>query len=327
MTLPGAFSSKHGLRDCKRATGGQSATMELWIPITLAAAFLQNLRSALQKYLKGVMGTTGATFVRFGFGAPFAVIFVALLHFLGGYQLPEPDLHFVFWAMIGGLAQIAGTALLVYLFSFRNFVVGTAYSKTEPLQAAAFGFLLLGETVNLAAMIAIVTGVLGVLVISVARTNLSRAALSAALGSRPALIGIASGAAFGVSAVAYRSASLSLGGPNFVMQAAVTLAFVTVFQSAVMIAWMAVREPEEFARIGRALWPSLLVGMAGITASACWFMAMTIQNVAYVRALGQVELVFTFLASVFVFRETVTRLEIAGTLLIVAGIVGLLYFR
>jgi drug/metabolite transporter (DMT)-like permease len=316
-----------GLRDCKRTTGGQSAAMELWIPITLAAAFLQNLRSALQKYLKGVMGTTGATFVRFGFGAPFAVIFVALLHFWGGYQLPEPGLHFVFWAMIGGLAQIAGTALLVYLFSFRNFVVGTAYSKTEPLQAAAFGFLLLGETVNLAAMTAIVTGVLGVLVISVARTNLSRAALSAALGSRPALIGIASGAAFGVSAVAYRSASLSLGGPNFVMQAAVTLAFVTVFQSAVMIVWMALREPGEFARIGRALWPSLLVGMAGITASACWFMAMTIQNVAYVRALGQVELVFTFLASVFVFRETVTRLEIAGTLLIIAGIVGLLYFR
>jgi drug/metabolite transporter (DMT)-like permease len=316
-----------GLRDCKRTTGGQSAAMELWIPITLAAAFLQNLRSALQKYLKGVMGTTGATFVRFGFGAPFAVIFVALLHFWGGYQLPEPGLHFVFWAMIGGLAQIAGTALLVYLFSFRNFVVGTAYSKTEPLQAAAFGFLLLGETVNLTAMIAIVTGVLGVLVISVARTNLSRTALSSALSSRPALIGIASGAAFGVSAVAYRSASLSLGGPNFVMQAAVTLAFVTLFQSAVMIVWMALREPGEFARIGRALWPSLLVGMAGITASACWFMAMTIQNVAYVRALGQVELVFTFLASVFVFRETVTRLEIAGTLLIIAGIVGLLYFR
>jgi drug/metabolite transporter (DMT)-like permease len=301
--------------------------MELWIPITLAAAFLQNLRSALQKYLKGVMGTTGATFVRFGFGAPFALVFVALLHWWGGYALPEPGLRFAAWAMIGGIAQIAGTALLVYLFSFRNFVVGTAYSKTEPLQAAAFGFLLLGETINLAATIAIVTGVLGVLIISVSRTNLSRAALSSALTSRPAMIGIASGAAFGISAVAYRSASLSLDAPNFVVQAAVTLAFVTVFQSAVMIAWMALREPAEFGRIARALWPSLLVGMAGITASACWFMAMTIQNVAYVRALGQVELVFTFLASVLFFRETVTRLELAGTLLIVAGIVALLYFR
>ena len=42
--------------------------MELWIPITIAAAFLQNVRSTLQKYLKGRIGTTGATFVRFGYG-------------------------------------------------------------------------------------------------------------------------------------------------------------------------------------------------------------------------------------------------------------------
>jgi drug/metabolite transporter (DMT)-like permease len=301
--------------------------MELWIPITIAAAFLQNLRSALQKHLKGVMGTTGATFVRFGFGAPFAIVFVVLLHIWGGYDPPHLTLRFAFWAAIGGLAQIAGTGLLVYLFSFRNFVVGTAYSKTEPIQAALFGFLLLGETVSLLTLFAIVTGVVGVLVISVARTGLSRAAFSAALGSRPAMIGIASGAAFGISAVAYRSASLALEGPNFVVQAAVTLACVSVFQSVVMIAWIAVREPVEFRRIGRAFWPSLLVGMAGITASACWFMAMTIEKVAYVRSLGQIELVFTFIASVLIFRENVNRLEIAGTLLIVAGILGLLYFR
>ena len=51
--------------------------MEFWIPITIAAAFLQNLRSTAQKHLKGVMGTTGATFVRFGFGLPFATLFLA----------------------------------------------------------------------------------------------------------------------------------------------------------------------------------------------------------------------------------------------------------
>ncbi len=301
--------------------------MELWIPITLAAAFLQNLRSALQKHLKGVMGTTGATFVRFGFGAPFAVLFVLALHLGPGYAMPPIGLTFLFSAAIGGLAQIAGTFLLVYLFSFRNFVVGTAYSKTEPLQAAGFGFLILGEGVNYATLGAIVTGVAGVLLISVARTTLSRHALATALTSRTAIIGIVSGAAFGISAVAYRAASLSLGGPNFVMQAAVTLMYVSVFQSAVMLAWMAWREPSELTRIANAWRPSLIVGMAGITASACWFMAMTIEKVAYVRALGQIELVFTFAASVFVFRESVTRLEIIGTLLIVAGIVTLLYFR
>jgi drug/metabolite transporter (DMT)-like permease len=301
--------------------------MELWIPITLAAAFLQNLRSALQKHLKGVMGTTGATFVRFGFGAPFAVLFVLALNRGAGYAMPPASLDFLVAAAIGGLAQIAGTFLLVYLFSFRNFVVGTAYSKTEPLQAAGFGFLILGEAVNYATLGAIMTGIAGVLLISVARTNLSLSGVVSALASRTAVIGIVSGAAFGISAVAYRAASLSLGGPNFVMQAAVTLMYVSLFQSAVMLAWMVWREPAELRRIGKAWRPSLIVGMAGITASACWFTAMTIEKVAYVRALGQIELVFTFAASVFVFRESVTRLEIIGTALIVAGIVTLLYFR
>src|SRR5690606_38279174 len=99
--------------------------MELWIPITIAAAFLQNLRSALQKHLKSVMGTTGASFVRFGFGLPFAALYLSLLHFWAGYPLPRLSGVFLIWAMFGGVAQIFGTFLLVHLFSLRNFAVGT----------------------------------------------------------------------------------------------------------------------------------------------------------------------------------------------------------
>jgi uncharacterized membrane protein len=51
---------------------------------------------------------------------------------------------------------------------------------------------------------------------------------------------------------------------------------------------------------------------------------MTIQNAAYVRALGQIELVFTFIAAQVVFRERSTGLEIGGIVLIVAGILILL---
>ncbi|MEE9291077.1 MAG: hypothetical protein V3U99_08675, partial [Alphaproteobacteria bacterium] len=45
--------------------------------------------------------------------------------------------------------------------------------------------------------------------------------------------------------------------------------------------------------------------------------AVAIQNAAYVRALGQIELVFTFIAAQVVFRERSTRLEIGGIALIV----------
>jgi len=208
--------------------------MELWIPITIAAAFLQNLRSALQKHLQGRLGTRGASFVRFGYGFPVAILYVVLLHQIAGFAIPEINWTFAIWAVIGGLAQIFATIMLVHLFSLRNFAVGTAYSKTEPVQAAIFGFILLGEKLTIGAIGAIITGVIGVMLISMARMPLSWKNTVTALASRTALVGIASGAVFGISAVAYRSASLSLDGPNSIMQAAMTLACVTTFQTIFM---------------------------------------------------------------------------------------------
>lgn len=297
--------------------------MELWIPITIAAAFLQNLRSAAQKHLKSVMGTTGATFVRFGFGAPFALAFVAVLHFVFGHDLPVPGATFYGWAIVGAIGQIAATFLLVHLFSFRNFAVGTAYSRTEPAQAAFFALIFFGEVVTAGAVAAIAISVFGVMLISVAHMQLTWRNLIASVFARNALIGLASGAFFGISAVAYRAASLSLGGPNFMMQAAVTLAFVIVFQTVIMAAWMVWRDRDEIDRIARAWKPALFTGFVGATASFGWFMAMTLQQAAIVKALAQIEMIFTFAASILFFKERINRLEIAGCVLIVAGIVVL----
>lgn len=294
--------------------------MELWIPITVAAAFLQNLRSATQKHLKRVMGTTGATFVRFGFGLPFAFLFVLGLNRLAGYALPQPGAAFALWATLGGVAQIAATFLLIHLFSFRNFAVGTAYSRTEPAQAAVFGLLFLGETVTPGVVAAIAVSVVGVMLISVARMPLSGRSLLASLHSRNAVVGLASGTLFGVAAVAYRAASTSLGGPNFMMQAAVTLLFTITLQTVLMLLWMLWREAGELGRIGKAWKPSLFTGFVGATASFGWFMAMTLQQAAVVKALAQIEMIFTFASSVFYFREHINRAEVVGCGLIVAGI-------
>jgi drug/metabolite transporter (DMT)-like permease len=297
--------------------------MELWIPITIAAAFLQNLRSAAQKHLKNVMGTTGATFVRFGFGLPFAALFVLMLRYGVGNPFAQPNRIFLAWVIVGGLGQIAATFLLIHLFSFRNFAVGTAYSRTEPAQAAVFGLVFLGELAGPGALIAIAITVVGVMLISVAHAPMSWRNLLASLASRNALIGLASGTLFGISAVAYRAASLSLGGPDFMMQAATTLLFTILFQTVLMLAWMLWREPEELGRIGRAWKPSLFTGLVGASASLGWFTAMTLQQAAVVKALAQIEMVFTFASSVYFFRETINRTEVAGCLLIVAGIVVL----
>lgn len=118
--------------------------IEAWIPITIAAAFFQNIRTALQKHLKGRLSTAGATHVRFLYGLPFAVLYVLGLNEFAGFPLPVPNLNFYTFVVIGGLAQIVATALLVALFSLRNFAVGTTYSKTETVQAALFGIVILG---------------------------------------------------------------------------------------------------------------------------------------------------------------------------------------
>jgi drug/metabolite transporter (DMT)-like permease len=298
--------------------------MEIWIPITIAAAFLQNLRSMLQKHLKGVMGTTGATFVRFGFGVPFALLFVAILHFWMGYPLPTLNPTFLVWCVVGGIGQITATFLLIHLFSFRNFAVGTAYSRTEPAQAAIFALVFLGERVSAGVVAAISISVLGVMLISVAHTAFTWRTLVTSVFGRNALIGLASGTAFGVSAVAYRAASLSLGGPNFMMQAAVTLAVVILFQTVLMLAWMAWRDRAEMGHIARAWKISAVVGLVGASASFGWFMAMTLQQAAVVKSLAQIEMLFTFASTVFFFRERINRLEVAGCLLIVCGILTLI---
>lgn len=297
--------------------------MDLWILITLAAAFLQNLRSATQKHLKSVMGTTGATFVRFGFGLPFALIFLWVLASFSGYRIPTPTPYFFLWVTVAALGQIAATFLLVHLFSFRNFAVGTAYSRTEPAQAALFALIFFGEKASFGSLIAIAISVFGVMLISVAHMHMSWRNMITSLLARNALIGLASGALFGIAAVAYRAASLSLGGPDFTMQAAVTLVWALTLQTLAMLAWIIWKEREELGRIVQAWKPSLFTGFAGASASFGWFMAMTLQQSAMVKAVGQIEMVFTFAASVFYFGEKINRIETAGCILIILGVVAL----
>lgn len=297
--------------------------MELWIPITIAAAFLQNLRSAAQKHLKSVMGTTGATFVRFGFGLPFALVYLWLLHVGAGYRIPTINPTFLFCVFIGAFAQISATFLLIHLFSYRNFAVGTAYSRTEPAQAAVFALIFLGERLTAGAVAAIVISVFGVMLISVAHMQMTWRNLVGSLFARNSLIGLASGTLFGVSAVSYRSASLALEGPNFMMQAAMVLVFTLSIQTIAMGGWMAWRDRAEIGRIAKAWKVALFTGFVGATASFGWFMAMTLQQAAVVKALAQVEMLFTFAASVFFFKEKINRIETAGCILIVAGILVL----
>lgn len=298
--------------------------MEAWVGITVAAAFLQNLRSALQKHMKEQVSTSGATYARFVFAFPFAILYVSGLTAFGGFEVPSPDLSFWTYAAIGGAAQIFATALLVSLFSFRNFAVGTAYSKTETVQTALIGIVVLSDPLSLAAAAGILISLTGVFALSLAKGAFDLKTFLMSWFKKTALIGIASGTFFGISAVSYRAASLSLGGEGVIIQAAFTLACVTVMQTLAMSIYLRLREPGQIMAVIRTWRIALGVGVSGMMASACWFTAMTLQNAAYVRALGQVELVFTFAASYFFFRERPNFTELIGIFLLIGGVLVLL---
>ncbi len=301
--------------------------MELWIPITIAAAFSQNLRVALQKHLTERLSALGATYARFVWGLPFAAAYLWLLVTFGGQGLPRLSGAFLAYGAVGGLAQIGATFCLLRAFAYRNFAVGTTYSKTETVQAAIFGILVLGETLSWGASLGIAISLVGVMVISATKSSLSLAGLVLGWVEKPALIGLASGALFGISAVSYRAASLALDSGGFLLRAGTTLVAVLVFQTLVMSVALAIWDRRQILRVFQAWRWTFWVGVTSMIGSTGWFTAMTLQNVAFVRALGQIELVFTFVASTLFFRERSSLVEVSGIVLVVGGILVMLLIR
>ena len=300
--------------------------MELWIPITILAAFSQNIRSALQKHLTEHLSTVGATQARFFYAVPFSLVYVTVLCRGMGFTLPTPNLTFIFYTLAGGIFQILATALLVGLFSYRNFFIGTSYSKTETIQTALLGFFILSDNLSFGAIIGISLGIFGVMIISSTKNNYHLRGMIRSLKSKSALMGILAGLFFGISAVCFRGASLSLQG-GYMIQAAFTLTTVLIFQTLAICLYLIIKEPGQLSAVVTHWRLSWLVGLTGMIASACWFTAMTLQNAGHVRALGQIELVFAFLASAVFFKEKSSNIELLGIVIIVTGILILLLYK
>ena len=289
--------------------------MTLWLWITLAAAAMQTVRFMLQKQLKGIgLSTGGATFSRFVFAAPIAAVAAATLLALGPAALPNLSGRFWLFAVVGGAAQVAATFLTVALFSLRNFAVGVAFTKTETVQVAVFSALILSEQVGLWGWIAIFIGFAGVLL-------LSRHPAGGDIITRASLYGVLAGGLFGISAIGYRGATLELMPLDFLSRAVVTLAFVTTMQTVGTALYLMLRESGELRRVAGAWRRTVWVGVTGVLGSAGWFTAFSLQNAAYVRAVGQVEIVFMLGVSVLVFHEKLTPREAMGIAMVIASVV------
>lgn len=295
----------------------------LWIPISILAALMQAVRTAAQKSLNARLSTWMTTYVRSLYGLPFLLVYLWVMTRIEGRDAPHFDLEYIGCCAAAAASQVVATFLLIMLFRLSNFAVGTMLSKTDVMQTAIIGSLLFSEAITPVGWMAILLTVLGVVLISAGR---ARDALTGAerlprmLVSPATLVGLATGFLFCLSYLFLREASLVLDEGSRPWRAAWTVVIVTGMQVVGLGIWLALTEIREFTRLPGLLRPSLFIGLTSAIGSVGWFTAMALQNASYVKAVGQVEVIFTVLISTLYFHERIAPPEYVGIGTIVLGV-------
>lgn len=290
----------------------------MWIPITLAAATFQILRTSRQHRLRSVLTVNGAGFVRYAYGFPLALL-VAVVTF-GVVGEPMPAIPWRFWPIIAGagVAQILGTLALLHAFDLRDFAIGTVYAKTEVILVAVVSAVALGESLEPLGWVAAIVCMVGVAWLAAPDRLLD------VLGSArdpAALMGILAAGGFAVAAVGIRAASTSMDGPTW-NRALLTLTVMLGIQALVNAGQLAVADRAELVKVARTWRSALPVGILSLCGSIGWAVAVTLTNAAKVRTLGQVEIVIAFAISTWTLHERHTRAEYLASALVIVGVVG-----
>lgn len=297
-----------------------AAASLLWVPFTLAAAAGQVLRNGAQAQLTAKIGTLGATQVRFVFGLPFAVTFLGLAHAFTGESLPPVSAAAVGWALLGGVSQIAATALMLIVMDRRAFGVAYAYIKTEPVLVAVLGAILIGDRLSAPAWLAIGTVTIGVLLVSTKAGEVRNLVRK----GRMIATGLAAGAFFGLSAIAFRGAIIALPEGGFLIRALTVVVMGLSIQTGLLGIWLALRDRAAFVGALREWRVSMWAGFLGAFASAGWFIAFSLTAAANVRTLALVELPLAGLLSGRLTGRRMAWRELAGLAVVLAGLAILL---
>lgn len=278
----------------------------IWIPVTVFAAALQVARNAAQRSLMTGAGPWGATLVRFLFGLPFSLAFVAVaLAFMP--LAPHWSPAYFGWAALGGAMQIGATAALLVSMQRSSFALGAAFQQSGLPFAAVLGLLFFGDDLAPHAWAGVLLATAGLLALSWPKRGVGAHDWTAAG------LGTLSGFCFAISANAFRQGAHSLDSLHPIPSALVTVAVVQAMQSAALTLWLAVRDRASLGAALRSWRVSLGAGFFGAAASAGWFVALALAPAGLVRAVGVVEMPIAALAGRRLFAERVSPLQwIAG---------------
>ncbi len=304
--------------DFLRANAPMFTLTTLWIPFTLAAAVSQVARNAMQRSLTGPLGTLGATNIRFLFGLPFSLVFLAIVLGATGDTLAMPSLSFWPWLLLGALSQIAATGMMLAAMNDSSFVAITAYLKTEAIQAAIFGLVFLGDHLSALKVLAILIATGGVLL-----TAYRPGSAAKLVQGKPIMLGLVAAAFFALSAVGFRGAIITLTDVSFVTAASFTLVLTLTLQTTVLLVYLLLRAPSVLPATFKLWRASLWAGFVGALGSQFWFLAFALTSAGNVRTLALVEVLFAQFVSWYSFKQPFSWRELCGIVLIVGG-VGLL---
>ncbi len=288
----------------------------LWVPVTLVAALAQTARNLTQRSLIDAIGVIGATQVRFLYGLPFSIVFLALICLFSGSTPPPANAGFLAFVLAGALSQIVATALMLAAMRERSFALTTTYTKTEPVQVALFGAVVLGDALSPLKLAAVLIATAGVILMAWKPGEKLQSG-----GLKPALLGISAGAFFALAAIGFRGAILSLPlEASFLMRAGTTLVWGLAIQSAVLLAYLTAFDRKALMASLGAWKPSLQAGFLGAFASQFWFIGFSLTSAANVRTLALIEVLFAQAISRKLFTERQSPRELIGMALVVAGV-------
>lgn len=290
-----------------------------WILFTLMAAFMQSWRNAFQKQLSTTVDVYGVTLARFIFGLPLAGLY---LYFLYQQQPISVETSFTtqFWIyiVIAGLSQILATILMVLLFKQKNYAIGVGLAKSEAILAAIVGVIFLAEHLSL-------MGWIGVAIGGIAVFLLSKGHQKQKLSISTLCIGIGSGLSFAVTSLLVREASLELSTLPVIHRAAWVLLSVIGFQCFIMLLYLSIFSRSTLVAMWQSLGLTFRVSICSFLASLGWFTAMSMQTVAIVKTLGQIEILFSLLISAYFFKEKLARTDHWGLGLVVIAAIMVIW--
>lgn len=292
--------------------------MEYWVLFTLLAVVMQSVRTAGQKQIAKTLSIGATTLVRFLFGLPFAALYCVVLGRY--YSIDTINLGTTFYlsASLAGVAQIGATFCLVKALSIRNFAVGTALAKTEAILTALLGTLFFAEVLTLLGYTSVLVGVAGVLVASNWKITVQDL-----LENDSIKFGLGAGLGFAMASLWLRDASLSLNYPPMFSASAV-LVYMVSLQTLLCLVWVVWTEAEQLRLIISNYKTALFIGITSVAGSVGWFTAMSLQNAAIVKTLGQTEFVVTLLITYLYFGERISVREYVGIVLVAISLLLLL---